>query len=62
MKVATTKGLNPMVDPFMPKVMIVRTEVTGKFKTLSIADEDNGQMLQIVINSNVKKLLKEVIE
>ena len=32
MKVVTTKGLNPMVDPFMPKVMIVRTEETGKLK------------------------------
>ena len=62
MKAITTQGLNPMVNPFMPKEMVVRTEKTGNFATLSIADEDNNQMLQIIVNDEVKKMLKEVIK
>ena len=62
MKTATTNGLNPMINPFMPVSMVVRTETTGSYSTLSIADETNGVMLQVVVNDEVKKMLKEVIK
>ena len=62
MKVTVTDGINPTVNPFMTKRMVVRTEKTGKFATLSITDEDEGVMLQIAISDEVKKQLKEVLE
>ena len=61
MKTATTNGLNPMINPFMPVSMVVRTETTGNHSTLSIADETNGVMLQVVVNDEVKKLLKDIV-
>lgn len=62
MKIAITNGINNAVNPFVPKRMVVRTEKTKKSATLSIADDDNGAMLQIVVSDEVKKLLKEVID
>ena len=62
MKTAITNGLNPMINPFMSVSMVVRTETTGSYSTLSIADETNGVMLQVVVNDEVKKMLKEVIK
>ena len=62
MKAVTTKGLNPNVNPFQVIPMVVRTEKTGKHITMSIADEHNGVMLQVVVNSDVKKILKEIVE
>lgn len=61
MKTAITNGLNPMINPFMPVSMVVRTEKTGSYSTLSIADETNGVMLQVVVNDEVKKLLKDIV-
>lgn len=61
MKTAITNGLNPMINPFMPVSMVVRTEKTGSYSTLSIADENNGVMLQVVVNDEVKKLLKDIV-
>ena len=46
----------------IPKVTVVtiRTETTGGFSTLSLADDISGTMIQIAVTPEVKKLLKEV--
>ena len=61
MKAVITKGIN-MDIPFKVVPLVVRTEKTGKHITMSIADEHNGVMLQVVVNSDVKKILKEIVE
>ena len=62
MKVAVTKGLNVTENPFSTKNLVVRTEKTGNFSTLSIADEDAEVMLQIVVDEPIKKMLKEIVK
>lgn len=61
MKLAVTNGMNMTANPFMTKRMVVRTEKTNNFATLSIADEDEGVMLQIVVSEEVKKILKDIV-
>ena len=38
----------------------VRTETTGDFSTLSLADDDGNIMIQVVVTPEVKKVLKGV--
>ena len=60
MKAAVTEGLNIARSIINKKAMVVRVETTGNFSTLSIADEASGDMLQIIVNDAVKKLLKDI--
>lgn len=60
MKAVITNGIN-MNIPFKVVPLVVRTEKTGDHVTMSIADETRGEMLQIVVNDDVKKILKEVL-
>ena len=61
MIVAVTEGLNISRSIINMKPMVVRAEQKGDFATLSIADEASGDMLQIVVNEPVKKLLNDII-
>ena len=60
MKAAVTEVLNIARSIINKKAMVVRVETTGNFSTLSIADEASGDMLQIIVNDAVKKLLKDI--
>ena len=60
MKAAVTEGLNIAKSIINKKAMVVRVETTGNFSTLSIADEASGDMLQIIVNDAVKKILKDI--
>lgn len=60
MKAVITNGIN-MSIPFKVVSLVVRTEKTDNHVTMSIADEARGDMLQIVVNDDVKKILKEVL-
>lgn len=63
MKTCQVKGLTISNSGFLPAPVTVRTEKTGDFATLSLADDDIKQiMIQIPITPEVKKLLKEIIE
>ena len=63
MKTCQVKGLTISNSGFLPAPITVRTEKTGDFATLSLADDDIKQiMIQIQITPEVKKLLKEIIE
>jgi hypothetical protein len=61
MKAVITKGIN-MDMPFKVVPLVVRTEKTGDHVTMSIADEERGTMLQVVVNDDVKKILREAVQ
>ena len=63
MKLATTTGFVFTNGVFIPNSteITVRTETTGNFSTLSLADDDKGLMIQIAITPEIKKMLKGVI-
>lgn len=61
MKAVITKGIN-MAIPFKVVSLVVRTEKTGDHVTMSIADEERGTMLQVVVNDDVKKILREAVQ
>ena len=63
MKFATTAGFVFTNGVFIPKSteITVRTETTGNFSTLSLADDDKELMIQIAITPEIKKMLKGVI-
>ena len=41
-------------------VITMRTETTGDFNTLSLADDDKGLMLQIIVTPEIKKMLRAI--
>lgn len=63
MKSATTAGFVFTNGVFIPNSteITVRTETTGNFSTLSLADDDKELMIQIAITPEIKKMLKGVI-
>ena len=62
MRIAESRGL--VIDGKLPipreAVVTIRTETTRGFSTISLADDNGGVMLQMVVNPEVKRLLKEV--
>lgn len=54
---ATPMGLRPSQGK-----LTVRAEKTGKLATLSISDDQRGEMLLVVVNNSVKELLKYIVE
>ena len=65
MKTVMAKGLN-MKNPFVVKPITMRYEVTthgwSKHKTISLADEKDGEMLMITVTPEVEKMLREICE
>ena len=47
--------------PLTTRAITVRTEKTGDFRTLSFADDNGGMMIQVALNPEVKKLLRELV-
>ena len=62
MKIAESGGL--VIDGKLPipkaTIVTIRTETTRGFTTISMADDKGGVMLQMAVNPEVKRLLKEV--
>ena len=42
------------------KELSLRTEDALRHKTLSISDDDTGEMLEIVVTKDIEKVLKEL--
>lgn len=62
MKLAEARGLVIYGKLPIPKetVVTIRTETTRGFSTISLADDKDGVMLQMVVNPEVKRVLREV--
>ena len=60
MKTAIATGMNMNYLPQIRSIT-VRTEDAHGHKTLSLADDKAGMMLQVVLTPEVEKILKELI-
>lgn len=64
MRYVETKGCKITPFGFKDEKMVVRTETTqrkkGKFSTLSISDEKQTIMLQVVVTDELRKILKSL--
>lgn len=43
-----------------PREITVRTETTGHFSTLSLADDAKGLMIEITVTPEIKRILRGV--
>lgn len=62
MRLAEARGLVIAGKLPIPRetVVTIRTETTRGFSTISMADDNGSVMLQMVVNPEVKRLLREV--
>lgn len=62
MKIAQAGGFVFTPITVIPKAtpITVRTETTGDFSTLSLADDDKGYMVQVAVTPEVKRILKQI--
>ena len=61
MKQALTTGLYITSRKMKQTVVTVRTERTGNFCTLSLADDDEQVMIELAISPEIKRILKDII-
>lgn len=60
--IATGIVFTDLSQPLRESAITVRAEKTGDFATVSLADDRQGIMIQIVVTPAVKKLLKKYIK